>query len=38
LSSFRDEDCYERTFATRYYNDGIHRAAFASPEFLFKAL
>jgi len=38
LSSFREEDCRDRAFATRYYNDGIHRAAFASPEFLFKAL
>ncbi len=38
LATFREEACCERPFATRYYNDGIHRAAFASPEFLFKAL
>lgn len=38
LSTFREEACRERTFATRYYNEGIHRAAFASPEFLYKAL
>lgn len=38
LASFREEAAAERSFATRYYNDGIHRAALASPEFLFKAL
>ncbi len=38
LAGFREEDCRDRPFATRYYNDGIHRAAFAAPEFLFKAL
>ncbi len=38
LTSFREDDCRERSFATRYYNAGIHEAAFASPEFLFKAL
>ena len=38
LAGFREEDCRERPFATRYYNAGIHQAAFASPEFLFKTL
>jgi spermidine synthase len=35
LAGFRAE-AYERAFATRYYNAGIHQAAFASPEFLLK--
>ena len=35
LAGFRAE-AYERAFATRYYNAGIHQAAFACPEFLFK--
>ncbi len=38
LAGFREEACHERAFATRYYNAGIHQAAFASPEFLFKTL
>ncbi len=38
LAGFREEACQERAFATRYYNAGIHQAAFASPEFLFKTL
>ncbi|MDA8361056.1 MAG: polyamine aminopropyltransferase [Gammaproteobacteria bacterium] len=38
LAGFREEAVAERDFATRYYNDGIHRAALASPEFLFKSL
>lgn len=38
LSNFREEDVAQRLFATRYYNHGIHRAAFASPEFLFEEL
>lgn len=38
VSSFREEDAAMRRFETRYYNHGIHRAAFASPEFLFREL
>lgn len=38
LSGFREEAAANRSFATRYYNHGIHQAALASPEFLFKAL
>ncbi|MDA8390754.1 MAG: polyamine aminopropyltransferase [Gammaproteobacteria bacterium] len=38
LAGFREEAVAERDFATRYYNDGIHRAALASPEFLFQSL
>ena len=37
-AGFREPACHERAFATRYYNAGIHQAAFASPEFLFKTL
>lgn len=38
LASFREEAAIDRNFATRYYNNGIHRAALASPEFLFTTL
>lgn len=38
LSGFREEAVVHKTFPTRYYNYGIHTAAMASPEFLFKAL
>ena len=34
----REEACEERPFETRYYNDAIHRACAATPEFLRKAL
>ena len=33
LTGFRDEDAGRRTFTTRYYNEEIHRAAFATPPF-----
>ena len=33
LDDFRADDVAKRTFETRYYNDEIHRAAFAQPEF-----
>lgn len=38
LASFREQDAAQRGFPTRYYNQGIHRAALAMPEFLFKSL
>jgi len=34
LANFRDRDVGARAFATRYYNQPIHAAALASPEFL----
>jgi spermidine synthase len=34
LANFRARDAAARTFATRYYNQHIHAAALASPEFL----
>lgn len=34
----REEACEERPFETLYYNDAIHRACAATPEFLRKAL
>ena len=37
LSTFRDRDAASKSFATRYYNAGIHRAALAMPEFLREA-
>jgi spermidine synthase len=37
LEGFRDADARGRAFATRYYNEAVHRAAFAQPEF-FKAI
>ncbi len=33
LTFFREEDARAKTFATRYYNAEIHRAAFVAPEF-----
>lgn len=37
LNNFRATDAAARPFETRYYNDEIHRAAFAEPEFFRKA-
>ena len=33
LDEFREDDATNRPFATTYYNEAIHRAAFAEPEF-----
>jgi spermidine synthase len=33
LDDFRAEDIVNKAFETRYYNEQIHRAAFAQPEF-----
>ena len=33
LTGFREADVMNRPFSTRYYNEEIHRAAFAQPEF-----
>jgi spermidine synthase len=33
LDNCRTEDIISRTFETRYYNEEIHHAAFAQPEF-----
>lgn len=38
LTNFREEAAAAKPFATHYYNAGIHRAALAMPEFLFKKL
>lgn len=38
LASFREDDVESKSFATRYYNYGVHKAAMALPEFLFKRL
>jgi len=37
LGDFREDDAANRPFATTYYNEAIHRAAFAQPEFFRKA-
>jgi len=37
LDNFRADDVANRRFDTRYYNEQIHRAAFAQPEFFRKA-
>lgn len=38
LSGFREQAAAAKGFATRYYNCGVHAAAFALPEFLSQAL
>ncbi len=38
LDVFRAADADARTFPTRYYNSGVHRAALCPPEFLRVAL
>lgn len=37
LAGFREPAVAARPFATRYYNEAIHRAALARPEFLARA-
>jgi spermidine synthase len=37
LDGFRSHDAAARPFETRYYNEEIHRAAFAEPEFFRQA-
>lgn len=32
--AFRERDAIERPFVTRYYNEAIHRAALATPQFV----
>jgi len=34
LQSFREGDVINKTFTTRYYNNAIHKAAMALPEFM----
>ena len=38
LSAFRERGAATKTFATRYYNAEMHKAALAMPEFLREAL
>lgn len=37
LNGFRADDVATRTFETVYYNEEIHRGAFAQPEFFRRA-
>ncbi|MCB1567298.1 MAG: polyamine aminopropyltransferase [Xanthomonadales bacterium] len=34
LAGFRERGAYSKSFATRYYNVDIHRAALGTPEFM----
>ena len=38
LNSFRENDSKNKSFATRYYNSSIHKAALAMPEFVKQGL
>ncbi|MCW8808080.1 MAG: polyamine aminopropyltransferase, partial [Rhodanobacter sp.] len=38
LSGFRERGSISKSFATRYYNADIHKAALAQPEFMREAL
>jgi spermidine synthase len=38
LNSFREDDARSRPFETRYYNEEIHRASLAQPEFMKREL
>lgn len=38
LSGFRERGAATKTFATRYYNVDMHKAALAQPEFMRQAL
>ena len=38
IEGFRENDVAKRSFETRYYNEAIHRSAFAQPEFFKKAV
>jgi len=38
IDGFRESDVSERHFETQYYNEDIHRAAMAQPEFFKRAL
>ncbi len=38
IDGFREADVANRPFQTQYYNADIHRGAFATPEFLRRAL
>jgi spermidine synthase len=38
LDAFRAEDAAALPFETQYYNADIHRAAFALPQFMRRAL
>ena len=36
LTTFREDDAQNKSFATRYYNAAVHRAALTAPEFFYK--
>jgi len=38
LGRFREEDAKRRPFKTHYYNEAIHQAAMAQPQFMLEAL
>ena len=38
VSSFREEDAANKSFATHYYNAALHRGALAAPEFFYKEI
>lgn len=38
LNQFREQDAARKTFRTEYYNNAIHHAALAQPEFMRRAL
>ena len=38
LSGFRETDAGARSFESRYYNEDVHKAAFATPEFMKRRL
>ena len=38
LSGFRETDAEARSFESRYYNVDVHKAAFATPEFMKRRL
>jgi len=38
MSGYRDQDAAEKKFPTQYYNNAIHQAAMAAPEFFYSEL
>lgn len=38
LAGFRERGASAKSFATRYYNADMHKAALAQPEFMREAL
>lgn len=38
MTGYREQDAINKKFATRYYNNAIHQAAMAAPEFFYQEL